>query len=174
MVDDGDISRRRFGLQFGALSGALALAPAGALADDEPPAPVPLEQLVLTARLAEVTEHELVYELWGRVEGDRGLSVSVALGDVRTDPPVERSFGLAWLDDAHPLSRRMVPPPFVDVPAATNLVLARMTVALGKPQREAHPQMALHVTVRVWNPSVEGAREIVLPPLPVTATPKQG
>jgi len=160
-----DWTRRQFGLW----STAMALAPAAFAADE---APAPLASLTLHAVLVRDESHEAHYELRGRHEGPAGLSIGLALTEVRSTPPIERPLGLAWLDGAHPLSRRVEPPPFVDLPAGKEMVLA--TITMGARQEERTQAMRLHLTVRVWEAASGDAREIGLPPLPVRTPAPQG
>lgn len=172
-------TRRQFGLWTSAALLAPTIAIAGSPQQAAPtPDPAGLGGLVVSAVWSKATEHTITYSLEATNLGKKGLAIRYDLGEARLSDQAETVFGLAWLNDHHPFSRRKLPPDFVDLPPAydvaaqKSLVLGELHLTLEPSKRK--PELFFLAQIVVSDASGKQSRTIDLPPLSVMKPEKHG
>lgn len=167
--------------QFGLWTGAALLAPTVVVAGTPQlatAAPDGLAGIVVSAVWSKATEHIVTYSLEATNLGKKGVAIRYDLGEARLSDQAETAIGLAWLNDQHPSSRRILPPDLVDLPAAhdvavqKSLVLGELHLTLESSKRT--PELLFLVQIVVSDAKGKRSRTIDLPPLSVMKPVKQG
>jgi len=134
-----------------------------------PAAKTALSQLALTGTVGATTDQTVTVDLQAVNAGPDGLmveldavSVSVRFGD--QEAPV----ALFWMNDEYPLSRRMLVPRFVDIPAGPPLLAGRFHIEL-EDSWKGKTDGVLKIVVRVATETGEST-EVVLDAIPLART----
>ena len=163
------VTRRQFGLWAAA---AMVVAPTAAHAGKKAGRKTTLGHLALTGTVGETTDKNIAIDIQAVNSGSDGLMVELhAVSAVLTFGEQEAPIALMWMNDEYPLSRRMVTPSFVDIPAGPPMLAGRFNLEVADGLKDKSDGLLKIVLAVV---SQEGETiEVALEPISLAKTSKE-